>query len=59
MSIKELISSSVPNEALVPFVVESLQNHFQEISLTVCYDEMIVDPDGTAYYTHEEADTDT
>ena len=46
-------------EALVPLVVESLQNHFQEISLTVCYEEMIVGPDGTAYHTHEEVDTDT
>ena len=46
-------------EALVPLVVETLQNHIQEISLTICYDEMIVGPDGTAYHTNEEADNDT
>ena len=45
-------------EALVPLFVEWLQNYFQEISLIVCYDEMIVGPDGTAYHTHKEADND-
>ena len=41
----------------MPLAVESLRNHFKEICLTVCYDEKIVGPDGTASHTHEEADT--
>ena len=59
MSLKELLSSSVTKAALVPFLAQSLQNHFanKPTILTICYDEKIVGPEHTEIHSHEEADT--
>ena len=61
MSLKELLelfSSSVSKAALIPLVVEALQNHFKDkVSLTVCFEDTIIGPDGTDSHTHEKADT--
>ena len=50
--------SSVSKAALVPLVVEALFKYFKDkdnVRLTACYEDTIIEPDGTNSHTHDIA----